>query len=66
MLGHSLPGFFTGILLILVFSYWLGVLPFYGADSTRNMLWDSELADGLWHMVLSVGMLVIFNTATLT
>ena len=34
MLGHSLPGFFVGILLILVFSYWLGVLPSYGAYST--------------------------------
>jgi ABC-type dipeptide/oligopeptide/nickel transport system permease component len=66
MLGHSLPGFFIGILLILIFSYWLGVLPSYGAYSTRNLLWNSEIADGLWHMVLPVGMLVIFNTATLT
>jgi ABC-type dipeptide/oligopeptide/nickel transport system permease component len=66
MLGHSLPGFFVGILLILIFSYWLGVLPSYGAYSTRNMLWDSKVADGLWHMVLPVGMLAFFNTATLT
>ncbi len=66
MLGHSLPGFFFGILLILVFSYWLGWLPSYGAYSTRNLLWDSEVADGLWHMVLPVGMLAFFNTATLT
>jgi peptide/nickel transport system permease protein len=66
MLGHSLPGFFVGILLILVFSYWLGILPSYGAYSTRNMLWDSEVIDGLWHMVLPVGMLAFFNTATLT
>lgn len=66
MLGHSLPGFFFGIILILVFSYWLGWLPSYGAYSTRNLLWDSELADGIWHMVLPVGMLAFFNTATLT
>ncbi|MBL6455291.1 ABC transporter permease [Belnapia sp. T6] len=66
MLGHSLPGFFFGIILILIFSYWLGWLPSYGAYSTRNLLWDSELADGLWHMVLPVGMLAFFNTATLT
>lgn len=66
MLGHSLPGFFVGILLILVFSYWLGVLPSYGAYSTRSMLWDSEFIDGLWHMVLPVAMLAFFNTATLT
>jgi peptide/nickel transport system permease protein len=66
MLGHSLPGFFVGILLILVFSYWLGVLPSYGAYSTRNPLWGSVVADGLWHMVLPIAMLAFFNTATLT
>jgi peptide/nickel transport system permease protein len=66
MLGHSLPGFFVGILLILVFAYWLGVLPSYGAYSTRNPLWGSQAADGLWHMVLPIAMLAFFNTATLT
>ncbi len=66
MLGHSLPGFLLGILLILIFSYWLGVLPSYGAYSTRNLLWGSVVADGLWHMVLPVAMLTVFNTATLT
>ncbi len=66
MLGHSLPGFLIGILLILTFSNWLGVFPSYGAYSTRNMLWNSPLADGLWHMALPVGMLTVFNTATLT
>jgi len=66
MLGHSLPGFFVGIILILVFSYWLGILPSYGAYSTRNPLMGSPALDALWHMVLPVGMLVFFNTATLT
>lgn len=66
MLGHSVPGFLIGILLILFFSTWLGVLPSYGAYSTRNMLWNSPVADGLWHMVLPVSMLAVFNTATLT
>lgn len=66
MLGHSLPGFLVGIVLILTFSTWLGVLPSYGAYSTRAMLWNSPVADGLWHMVLPVAMLTVFNTATLT
>src|SRR5436190_1132342 len=51
LLGQSLPGFFVGIVLILIFSYWLGIFPSYGAYSTRNMLWGSPLADSLWHMV---------------
>ncbi len=66
MLSHSLPGFLIGIVLILVFSYWLGMFPSYGAYSTRNMLMNSAVADGLWHMVLPVAMLAVFNTATLT
>jgi len=66
MLGHSLPGFFVGILLILVFSYWLGVLPSYGAYSTRMPLFGSTVLDALWHMVLPITMLAFFNTATLT
>ena len=66
MLGHSLPGFLVGILLILIFSYSLGVLPSYGAYSTRNLFMGSIVIDGLWHMVLPVAMLTVFNTATLT
>jgi peptide/nickel transport system permease protein len=66
LLGHSLPGFLVGILLILVFAYWLGVFPSYGAYSTSHPLWGSELLDGLWHMVLPMTMLTLFNTATLT
>lgn len=66
MLGHSLPGFFVGILLILVFSYWCGVLPSYGAYSTSDFIMHSSIIDGLWHMVLPIAMLTLFNTATLT
>ena len=66
MLGHSLPGFLLGILLILGGSTWLGLLPSFGAYSTRNLLWGSTLLDGLWHMILPVAMLTVFNTATIT
>jgi len=66
LLGRSVPGFFLGILLILVFSYWLGIFPSYGAHSTRSMFMNSAWLDSLWHMVLPVAMLTYFNTATLT
>ncbi|MBV9784549.1 MAG: ABC transporter permease [Acidisphaera sp.] len=66
LLGQSLPAFLMGVLLILVFAYWLGIFPSYGAYSTRTLLLHSSLADGLWHMVLPVAMLTFFNTATLT
>ncbi|HSB72315.1 MAG TPA: ABC transporter permease [Candidatus Methylomirabilis sp.] len=66
LLGRSVPGFFLGILLILVFSYWLGIFPSYGAYSTRGLFMNSAWLDSLWHMVLPVAMLTYFNTATLT
>jgi peptide/nickel transport system permease protein len=66
LLGRSLPGFFLGILLILVFSYWLGIFPSYGAYSTRGLFMNSAWLDSLWHMVLPVSMLAYFETATLT
>jgi ABC-type dipeptide/oligopeptide/nickel transport system permease component len=66
LLGHSMPGFLVGILLILIFAYWLGIFPSYGAYSTRSPLLGSSLADELWHMVLPLSMLTFFNTATLT
>ncbi|WGF90324.1 ABC transporter permease [Marinivivus vitaminiproducens] len=66
LLGQSLPGFFVGILLILIFSYWLGIFPSYGAYSMRSPVLGSEVLDVLWHMVLPVMMLTFFNTATLT
>jgi ABC-type dipeptide/oligopeptide/nickel transport system permease component len=66
LLGHSLPGFLLGVLLILIFAYWLGIFPSYGAYSTRNPLLGSTVLDALWHMVLPLTMLTVFNTATLT
>lgn len=66
LLGQSMPAFFLGIVLIYLFSFQLGWFPSYGAISTRRMLWGSEFADQLWHMVLPVMMLAFFNIATLT
>lgn len=39
--GYAVPNFFLGILLLLVFSIWLGVLPSYG-DAT------------LWHYIMPI------------
>ena len=66
LLGHAMPTFLMGIALILVFAYWLGWLPSYGAHSLRAPAFHSPVLDALWHMVLPVGMLTVFNTATFT
>ena len=51
LVGISLPTFFIGILLILVFSVWLGWLPSYGRG------------DGLKHIILPAVTLAIFQIA---
>ena len=58
-----MPGFFLGILLILIFSYWLGIFPSYGAHSTRSPIMNSVLLDSLWHMVLPVTVLGVAGAA---
>ena len=66
LLGQSLPVFLTGIVLILIFAYWLGILPSYGAYSLRAPLAGSATLDALWHMVLPVAMLASYNAAVFT
>lgn len=66
LLGISLPTFFIGILLILVFSVWLGWLPSYGRGATVALgWWKSGLftSDGLKHLILPAATLAIFQVA---
>lgn len=62
--GFSLPTFFTGILLILVFSIWLGWLPFvYRADISSTGLqfyWDH-----IKQTIMPVTVLGLFQGAAL-
>jgi len=64
LLGVSLPTFLIGILLILVFSVWLGWLPSFGRGDTVNLWgWTTGLLtrDGWVHMVLPAITLAIFQ-----
>jgi len=64
LLGVSLPTFLIGILLILVFSVWLGWLPSFGRGPTVNIgWWSSSLVtvDGWRHMILPAVTLAIFQ-----
>jgi len=64
LLGVSLPTFLIGILLILVFSVWLGWLPSFGrGEVVRLGWWSSGLftRDGWSHLVLPTVTLAIFQ-----
>lgn len=55
VLGISVPVFLTGILLITVFSVWLGWLPAFGRGETVDLgFWQTGLltVDGLEHLIL--------------
>lgn len=68
LIGISLPTFFIGILLILVFSVWLGWLPSYGrGETTAFGWWTTGLfsGDGWAHIILPAATLAIFQIALL-
>jgi len=64
-IGFSLPTFFTGLLLILIFSVNLGWLPFvYRADiSATGWQWYWEY---LKQAIMPIAVLVLFQAASLT
>ena len=64
LLGVSLPTFLIGILLILVFSVWLGWLPSFGRGDTVQMGWWSTgllTATGWKHIILPAITLAVFQ-----
>ena len=64
LLGVSLPTFLIGILLILVFSVWLGWLPSFGRGDVVNVGWWSTgmfTRDGWSHLILPAVTLAIFQ-----
>jgi peptide/nickel transport system permease protein len=66
LLGISLPTFLIGILLILVFAVWLGVLPSYGrGDVIALGGWTTGLLslEGLKHLILPAVTLATFQVA---
>jgi peptide/nickel transport system permease protein len=64
ILGFSLPTFWVGLMLILVFSVWLGWLPTSGRGPTVNLLGvplSVLTTEGLRHLVLPAANLALFN-----
>ncbi|QYK41338.1 MAG: ABC transporter permease [Paracoccaceae bacterium] len=64
LVGISLPTFVTGILLILVFSVWLGWLPSFGRGTVIDIGWWSTgflTVSGLKALILPSVMLCLFQ-----
>jgi len=54
ILGISIPIFYMGIVLIIIFSFFLGWVPSFGAHSLQTFRYPfgSYFIDELWHIVL--------------
>lgn len=64
ILGFSLPIFWVGILLVMIFSVGLGWLPSSGRGATVTVLgvgWSFLTWDGLRHLILPAFSLSLFN-----
>jgi peptide/nickel transport system permease protein len=66
ILGFSLPNFWLGLMLILVFSVELKVLPAGGRGETRELFgiqWSIFTIDGLRHLILPALTLAIYKAS---
>jgi peptide/nickel transport system permease protein len=66
VLGFSVPTFWIGLVLILVFAVWLGVLPAGGRGPTVEALgvqWSVLTAEGWKHLLLPALNLALFKMA---
>jgi ABC-type dipeptide/oligopeptide/nickel transport system permease component len=66
--GISIPTFLTGILLIMIFSVWLGILPPFGrGDTVQVGFWRTGLLtpSGLMHLILPALTLGMYQLAVL-
>lgn len=65
LFGVSMPTFWLGIILILIFSYQLGWLPFGGATAgmVEKLWFGNPILDHLAHLVMPVTVLVYVSLA---
>jgi len=63
--GYSMPTFWLGIMLIIVFSFELGWLPASGAAGISYMWGGSPFTDWLLHLTLPVTVLTYVTLATI-
>jgi peptide/nickel transport system permease protein len=65
MIGFSVPTFFTGVLLIVIFSVWLGWFPSIYDTTLQVTDWDSFWKQ-VRQMVMPVAVLALFNASQIS
>jgi peptide/nickel transport system permease protein len=65
MVGFSVPTFFTGVLMIVIFSVWLGWFPSIYDTTHRVTDWQSFVYQ-IRQMIMPVSVLALFNAAQIS
>lgn len=63
--GYSMPTFWLGIMLIIIFSFYLGWLPSSGAISVSYAWWGNSFLDRIAHLILPTTVLTYVSLATI-
>jgi ABC-type dipeptide/oligopeptide/nickel transport system permease component len=63
--GYSMPTFWLGIMLIIIFSLDLGWLPSSGAASVSYLWWGNPILDAIAHLILPTAVLTYVSLATI-
>jgi ABC-type dipeptide/oligopeptide/nickel transport system permease component len=63
--GYSMPTFWLGIMLIIIFSFYLGWLPSSGAISVSYAWWGNSFLDRIAHLILPTAVLTYVSLATI-
>jgi peptide/nickel transport system permease protein len=64
LFGYSMPTFWLALVMIIVFSLYLGWLPFGGAAGITRVWWGSEFSDRIAHLIIPLSVLTYVQLAT--
>jgi ABC-type dipeptide/oligopeptide/nickel transport system permease component len=63
LFGVSMPTFWLGLILIILFSFTLGWLPSAGAAGVPHLWWGNPVLDWIAHLIMPISVLVYVSLA---
>jgi len=64
LFGYSMPTFWLGLMMIIIFSLYLGWMPPGGAAGITRVWWGSEIGDRIAHLIMPLFVLTYIQLAT--
>ncbi len=64
LFGYSMPTFWLGLIMIIVFSLYLGWLPSAGAAGITHYWWGGQFGDAIAHLIMPLLVLTYVELAT--